>query len=83
MASLSSLPGDVQALKACIAAAASGSIIELSVARQQPQGLPFSSSICLVSKPEGLSLTEPNAAAMYLAGDSKSSDIAAAADVTH
>jgi hypothetical protein len=83
MAKLSSLAGDVQALKACIAAAASGSSIELSAASQQPRGVPFSFSICLVSTDGGVSLTEPNAAAMYLAGNSWSSDTAGAADHTH
>lgn len=61
--------GDVQALKSCIAAAASS--LELAVATvagaDTPTSLFGTPSICL-STPEGLKLTEPNAAALYASG---------------
>lgn len=55
--------GDVQALKACIAAAFSGT----PVALKEAGGAATPPSICL-STPEGLKLTEPNAVALYLGG---------------
>jgi hypothetical protein len=66
---LTARAGDVQALKACIAAAAAGSAVDLKAvaAGQQPVSLFGTPSICL-STTEGLQLTEPNAAALYLSG---------------
>lgn len=66
---LTAQAGDVQALKACIAAAAGGNAIELDAAPtgQQPASLFGTPSICLTTQ-SGLQLTEPNAAALYLSG---------------
>jgi hypothetical protein len=70
MASIAARAGDVQALKACIAAAASDTSIQLTAAAGAgtPTSLFGTPSICLLT-PEGLPLTEPNAVALYLSGD--------------
>lgn len=69
---LAAKPGDVQALKACIAAAASGTAIELvssSTAAAAASAGASPSVIC--SDGDGLQLTEPNAAALYIGGRCK------------
>ena len=64
---LQSRAGDAQALKACIAAAISGTAVELVPTSPAPASL-LGNAICLLT-PEGLQLTEPNAAALYLGGE--------------
>jgi hypothetical protein len=61
--------GDVQALKSCIAAATSSTEMTVTTVAgaDTPTSLFGTPSICL-STPEGLKLTEPNAAALYASG---------------
>lgn len=85
MASLAARAGDVQALKACIAAAASGTTIGIADAAtgaDAPASLFGTPSICL-STPDGLKLTEPNAAALYLSGQCYTSHSDAAVGQAH
>jgi len=66
---LQARPADVQALKACIAASTAGTTVELDISSgtAAPASLFGTPAICL-STPEGVQLTEPNAAALYAGG---------------
>ncbi|WIA39334.1 hypothetical protein OEZ86_005446 [Tetradesmus obliquus] len=85
MATLVVRPGDAQALKTSIAAAFANVSIETKVVAdgQEPTNLFGTPSLCL-STPDGVSLLEPNAAALYVLGASSAlapADSAAAAAV--
>lgn len=69
MATLVVRPGDAQALKTSIAAAFANASIDIKAATagQEPINLFGTPSLCL-NTPEGVSLSEPNAAALYVLG---------------
>lgn len=63
---LNARAGDVQALKACIAAQLAG--LQLSVKPSDPKN-PFGTPSVTLSLGEGTVVAEPNAVAAYLAGE--------------
>jgi hypothetical protein len=69
MATLLVRPGDAQALKASISAAFANLsiVIKQSTDGQAPANVLGTPSVCL-NTPDGVSLTEPNAAALYVLG---------------
>jgi hypothetical protein len=69
MATLVARPGDAQALKTSIAAAFANLSIDIKQVAdgQGPTNLFGTPSLCL-STPDGVSLSEPNAAALYVLG---------------
>lgn len=64
---LQAQPGDAQALKACIAASYANTSVSVQAAAAAPTNIFGTPSICL-STPDGVTLSEPNAAARYILG---------------